>query len=168
MYWYDFGRNDVYAGNGGNFRRSDCVTISQAEKQKIADFFSTRLLKIYFEDQRSYDNSDDERVEDSYSYSNSYVYREVNVERDLYGLVMHDGEIKGVVFYVKNNSRDVYAKVFNFDGKPKTFMRLGYSASHSSSYKTVVRVMLVNKGENGAPESAKEASFIQHELYPEI
>lgn len=168
MYWYDFGRNDVYSGNGGNFRRSDCITISQAEKQKIADFFSTRLLKIYFEDQRSYDNSDDERVEDSYSYSNSYVYREVNVERDLYGLVMHDGEIKGVVFYVKNNSRDVYAKVFNFDGKPKTFMRLGYSASHSSSYKTVVRVMLVNKGENGAPESAKEASFIQHELYPEI
>ena len=168
MYWYDFGRNDVYAGNGGNFRRSDCITISQAEKQKIADFFSTRLLKIYFEDQRSYDNSDDERVEDSYSYSNSYVYREVNVERDLYGLVMHGGEIKGVVFYVKNNSRDVYAKVFNFDGKPKTFMRLGYSASHSSSYKTVVRVMLVNKGENGAPESAKEASFIQHELYPEI
>jgi hypothetical protein len=117
MYWYDFGRYEIYAGSGGNFRHSDCKTISQDEKQKIADFFSTRLLKIYFEDTRSYDNSDDERVSDSYSRSNSYVYREVDVEQDLYGLVMKDGEIKGVVFYVKNNSRDVYAKVFNFDGQ---------------------------------------------------
>lgn len=168
MYWYDFGRYEIYAGSGGNFRHSDCKTISQDEKQNIADFFSTRLLKIYFEDTRSYDNSDDERVSDSYSCSNSYVYREVDVEQDLYGLVMKDGEIKGVVFYVKNNSRDVYAKVFNFDGVPQNYMRLGYSASHSSSYTTVVRVMLVNKGENGAPESAKKARFIQHEMYPEI
>jgi len=168
MNWYDFGRCEVYAGNGGNFRRKDCITISQEEKQKIADFFSTRLLKIYFADTRSYDNSDDERASDSYSRSNSYVYREVDVEQDLYGLVMKDGEIKGVVFYVKSGSYDVYAKVFNFDGKPETYMMLGYSASHSSSYTTVVRVMLVNKGENGAPESAKKARFIQHSLYPEI
>ena len=168
MNWYDFGRNEIYAGTGGNFRRKDCVTISQQEKQKIADFFSTRLLKIYFEDTRSYDNSDDERVTDSYSQSNSYVYREVNVEQDLYGLVMRDGEITGVVFYVKSGMYDVYTKVFNFNGQPKTFMRLGYSASHSSSYTTVVRVMLVNKGENGAPESAKEATFIQSEMYPSI
>ena len=51
------GRYEIYAGSGGNFRHSDCKTISQDEKQKIADFFSTRLLKIYFEDTRSYDNS---------------------------------------------------------------------------------------------------------------
>lgn len=168
MYWYDFDRYEVYAGTSGDFRHSNCITISKEEKQKITDFFSTRLLKIFFEDKRSYDNSDDERVIDSYSCSNSFVFREVDVENDLYGLVMRNGEITGVVFYVKDNSRDVYAKVFNFNGEPKTFMMLGYSASHSSSYTTVVRVMLVNKGENGAPETAKKANFIQHRLYPSI
>ena len=169
MYWYDFGRQDVYVGNGGRFRRhDDCKKISLEEKEKIAKFFSERLLKIYFDEDRSYDNSDDERVSDSYSSSSSYVYREVDVEQDLYGLVMRDGEITGVVFYVKDNSSDVYAKVFNFNGQPKNYMRLGYSASHSSSYTTVGRVQLVKKGENGAPESAKSATFIQHEMYPNI
>lgn len=168
MYWYDFGRQDVYVGCGGRFRRSDCKAISLAEKEKIAEFFSKHLLKIYYSDTSSYDNSDDERAGDSYHSSSSYVYREVNVERDLYGLVWREGEIVGVVFYVKNNSRDVYAKVFNFNGQPKNSMTLGYSASHSSSYTTVGRVMLVKRGEDGAPDSAKEANFIQHEMYPEI
>lgn len=168
MYWYDFGRNDVYVGSGGRFDYNDCEKVSQAKKEEIAKFFSEHLLKIFFSSQRSYDNSDDERASDSYSSSSSYVYRSVNVERDLYGVVMRDGKITGVVFYVKNNSRDVYAKVFNFDGNPKNYMMLGYSASHSSSYTTVERVMLVKKGENGAPEEAKEADFIQHEMYPSI
>lgn len=168
MYWYDFHRNDVYVGKGGKFSRSDCKRISNEEKEKIAELFSTHLLKIYFDESRSYDNSDDERVTDSYSSSSSYVYRSVNLEQDLYGLVMKDGEVTGVVFYVKDNSRNVYACVFNFNGQPKTTMRLGYSASHSSNFVYVGRVMLVKKGENGAPESAKEARFIQHEMYPEI
>lgn len=169
MYWYDFDRREVYIGNGGRFRRADCKKITWEEKEKIAEFFSHHLLKIYTEDEGSYDNSDDERVTDSYHSSSSYVYREVNVERDLYGLVMRDGEITGVVFYVKNNSgSEVWAKVFNFNGEPKNWMRLGWSASHSSSYTTVGRVKLVKKGENGAPESAEEATFIQSEMYPSI
>ena len=168
MYWYDFNRLDVYVGDGGKFRRNnDLAIVSLEEKQKIDEYFSTRLLKIFFEDQRSYDNSDDERVTDSYSYSSNYVYREVNVERDLYGVVMRDGEVKGVVFYIKDG-KNVYTKVFNFDGQPQTTMMLGYSASHSSSYTTVVRVMIVNKCENGAPTKAKEARFIQSKMFPEI
>ena len=40
MYWYDFGRQDVYVGNGGRFRRhDDCKKISLEEKEKIAKFF---------------------------------------------------------------------------------------------------------------------------------
>ena len=35
MYWYDFGRNDVYIGNGGKFKKSDCKKISPEEKEKI-------------------------------------------------------------------------------------------------------------------------------------
>lgn len=169
MYWYDFGRRDVYVGCGGRFRhRADCKVISPEEKKKIESIFAEHLLKIYYTDERSYDNSDDERASDSYYSSASYVYREVDLEQDLYGLVMRDGEIVGVVFYVKNNSREVYATVFNFNGRPKNSMTLGYSASHSSSYTTVCRVELVKKGENGAPESAKKARFIQHEMYPEL
>ena len=168
MYWYNFGRNEVYIGNGGNFRHSrDCMSISSEEKQKIADFFSERLLAIYKEYDRSYDNSDDERVIDSHHSSSSCVYREVDVENDLYGLVMRNGEVTGIVFYIKDGN-DIYTKVFNFNGEPATWMRLGYSASHSSSYTTVERVKLVKKGENGAPESAKKATFIQSQMYPEI
>ena len=168
MYWYDFHRNDIYIGTGGRFRREDCKRISAEEKEKIAAFFADRLIKIFTDDSRSYDSSDDERVTDSYHSSSSYVYREVDVENDLYGLVMANGEVTGVVFYVNTNSRDTYTEVFNFNGQPKNTMRLGYSASHSSSYTTVGRVMLVKKGENGAPLSAKKASFIQSEMYPSL
>mgnify|MGYP007112549910 CR=1 FL=1 len=168
MYWYDFGRSDVYVGNGGDFKRNHCKVASPEEKEKIAKLFSEHLLKIYYTDQSSYDNSDDERAGDSYYSHSSYVYRSVNLEQDLYGIVMRDGEITGVVFYVKNDRGDAYAEVFNFNGQPKNSMTLGYSASHSSSYTTVIRVELVKKGENGVPETAKHASFIQHHRYPQI
>ncbi len=170
MYWYDFGRNEVYVGSGGLFKHGrDCASVSQEEKAKIVAFFSEHLVKIYYGDERSYDNSDDERVTDSYSSSSSYVYRSVDTKQDLYGVVMKNGEITGIVFYVKNNSRDVYAKVFNFSGKPKNSMTLGYSASHSSSYTTVYRVELVKRGEGDAPtEASREVRFIQHAMYPEI
>ena len=167
MNWYDFNRYEIYAGNGGRFSHRDCKRISAEEKQKIADFFSTRLIKIYFEDQSSYDNSDDERAEESYSRSSSYVYREVNVEQDLYGLFIKDGEVKGVVFYVVEGNNES-AEVFYFAGKPRNTMWLGYSASHSSNWTIVCGVELVNKGENGAPTEAKEATFIQSKMYPNI
>ena len=144
MYWYDFGRNDVYVGTGGRFRRQDMKTVSGEEKACITAFFSEHLLKIYEENTRSYDNSDDERVTDSSSSSSNYVYREVNTERDLYGVVMQGDEITGIVFYIKDG-RDVTCKVFNFNGVPEAYMMLGYSASHSSSYQTVGRVMLVKR-----------------------
>ena len=168
MDWYDFGRSDVYAWTGGAFKRKHCKTASSEEKAKIAKLFSEHLLKIYYTDQSSYDNSDDERADDSYYSHSSYVYRSVNLEQDLYGIVVHDGEITGVVFYVKNDRGDACAVVFNFNGQPKNSMTLGYSASHSSNYTTVIRVELVKKGENGVPTEAKHASFIQHHRYPEI
>ena len=159
----------MYVGCGGKFnRKRDCKAVSPEEMEKIRKLFSEHLLKIYYTDQSSYDNSDDDRASDSYYSSASYVYREVDLEQDLYGLVMRDGEITGVVFYVKNNRGDANACVFSFDGKPRSSMTLGYSASHSSSYETVCRVELVKKGENGAPESARTARFIQHEMYPEL
>ena len=169
MYWYDFGRNDVYVGNGGKFKKSDCKRVSEEEKEKIASFFADHVLKIFYDDEWGYDSSDDDRAGEA-SYSNSsYVYRKVNTEQDLYGVIYKDGEIKGVAFYVKDNSRNVTVAVFNFNGVPKTTMRLGYSASHSSSFTYVKRVMCVKKGENGVPTNVdNEANFIQAEMYPSI
>ena len=168
MYWYDFGRNDVYIGNGGKFKKSDCKKISPEEKEKITSLFADHLLKIYYSDSSSYDNSDDERASDSYYSYSSYVYREVNIEQDLYAVKIRDGEITGVVFYVNDRRGDAYATVFNFDGKPKASLTMGYSASHSSRHTTVTRVEIVKKGEGGAPESANKASFIQSEMYPSL
>lgn len=169
MYWYDFGRRDVYVGSGGKFnRRKDCRVATDEEVAKIESFFSEHLLKIYYSDSGSYDNSDDDRVSDSYYSSCSYVYRELDLKQDMYGVVIYNGEIAGIVFYVKNNSRDVYANVFCFSGQPRSSMTLGYSASHSSSYTTVIRVEAVKRGENGVPETANQVKIIQHEMYPEI
>ena len=168
MYWYDFGRNDVYVGCGGAFKRKHCKTASAEEKDKIEAIFATHLLKIYYTDQCSYDNSDDERASDSYYSSASYVYRTVNLKQDLYGIVMRDGEVTGVVFYIKNDRGEAHAEVFNFNGCPRNSATMGYSASHSSSYTTICRVELVRRGENGAPEHAEEARFIQHQRYPQL
>lgn len=169
MYWYSFGRDEVYVGNGGKFKRNkDCKDASYEQQARIKALFADHLLKIYYTDQYGYDNSDDDRASDSYYSSASYVYRTVNLEQDLYGIAMRDGEVTGVVFYVKDDRGDAYATVFNFDGKPRSYVTMGYSASHSSSYTTICRVELVKRGESGAPEDAQSARFIQHKRYPEL
>ena len=48
MYWYDFDRYEVYAGTSGDFRRSNCITVSKEEKQKIAEFFFHPFVKNLF------------------------------------------------------------------------------------------------------------------------
>ena len=42
------------------------------------------------------------------------------------------------------------------------------TANSPTGAQVVIKQIFVKKGENGAPESAKEARFIQHEMYPEI
>lgn len=157
---YKIGPLDIYVGVGGKFNvrnSKERKMITPEEKKKIADFFSEHLVKIHYTDQSSYDSGDDDRAGDYYSSSAAYVYREVDVERDVKGLVMHDGEIVGVVFYVKDGN-DVYAEVFYFSDEPKNTMTLGYSASHSSNYITVFKIELVRRGEGGAPERADTLS----------
>jgi len=170
MYWYDFGRNDVYIGTGGKVNlRKDFKTVSKEEFAKIDKLFGEHVVKIYYNDSFGYDSSDDDRAGESYSSHDSYVYRYVNLDRDLYGVVVHNGEVVGISFFVNNDRGDARAEVFYFSGKPRNSMTLGYSASHSSSYTTVTHVELVKKGENGAPEEAnKELNFIQHMRYPEL
>ena len=116
---------------------------------------------------RSYDDSDDERVTPSSSYSVNRKYREINPKENAESLLMVDGKIIGVVFVVKDGN-DEYTRAFSFDGTIAQSMRLGYSASHSSCFEYVDRVSLVKRGENGAPTEAKEARFNQSEMYPSL
>ena len=80
---------------------------------------------------------------------------------------MVDGKIIGVVFTVTNGN-DKYFKAFSFDGKVAQSMRLGWSASHSSSFVYVDKVSLINKEDKEAPEEARDADFVQSEMYPSL
>lgn len=62
---------------------------------------------------------------------------------------MVDNKIVSVVFVVDKGKSSEYTRAFSFDGKIAQTMRLGYSASHSSSFTYVDRVSLVKKGTNG-------------------
>ena len=156
-----FGEFDVYIGKGGQFnfdKKRELRQVSPEELEKITKLFSEHLLKVYYTDSSSYSSCDDDRAGDFDCSGSTYVYKELDLRYDLKGLVMHDGEIVGIVFYVKDGD-DIEAKVFYFSNQPKNTMTLGYSASHSSNYITVFKVELVKKGENGAPEHASSISF---------
>ena len=116
---------------------------------------------------RSYDDSDDERVEPTSSYSVKRIFRELNPRKNTEHLLMVDGKIIGVVFTVTNGN-DKYFKAFSFDGKVAQSMRLGWSASHSSSFVYVDKVSLINKEDKEAPEEARDADFVQSEMYPSL
>lgn len=115
----------------------------------------------------SYDDSDDERVEPTSSYSVKRIIRELNPRNNAEHLLMVDGKIIGVVFTVTNGNNK-YFRAFSFDGKVAQSMRLGWSASHSSSFEYVDRVSLIKKEDKDAPETARDARFVQSEMYPSL
>ena len=160
MAWDKFGINDIYVGTGGKFKcdSKDIKCITAEEKEKITKLFSEHLLKIHYKETDSYDSSDDDRAGDYYGAYATYTYRSVDVDHGVEGLVMHNGEIVGVVFYVHYGNDEVWAYVFYFSNEPRNAMKTGYSTSHSSSYTTVFRVELVKKGENGVPMDAPSIS----------
>ena len=125
------------------------------------------MLKIECTESRSYDNSDDDRVESSSSSYDFVRYGEINAKENSKSLLFVDNQLKGVVFYVTPKSGYKIEKdCFYFDGSIKQTMMLGYSASHSSCYTYVNKVTLVKKGVNGVPKSGQNIRFNQHEMYP--
>ena len=66
MYWYDFPKNEIYVGEGGEYKRKHFRAVTSAEREKIEKLFADHILKIFYTDESSYDNSDDERASDSY------------------------------------------------------------------------------------------------------
>lgn len=115
----------------------------------------------------SYDDSDDERVTPTRRETVRRKYREINPRENAEHLLMVDDKIVGVVFVVKNGN-DQYTRAFSFDGTIAQSMRLGYYASHSSYFEYVDRVSLVKRGQNGVPNTDREARFSQSEMYPSL
>ena len=135
--------------------------IDRSALKTVEKDFKDYLLKISYTEDTSYDNSDDDRVEDSSHSYKEVTYREIDVKRNSKALLRVNGKIAGVVFSVKESSNyppDRYP--FLFDDSEGGYMRIGYSASHSSHYLTVNRVELVIRGENGAPEKGHSITFI--------
>ena len=141
--------------------------IEQDQFEKTCNELEPYLLSLEETSITSYDDSDDERVEPSYSYTVRCKYREINPRKNAESLLMVDDKIVGVVFVVRNGYNE-YTRAFSFDGSIAQSMRLGYSASHSSNFEYVDRVSLVKRGEKGVPETAREANFFQSEMYPSL
>ena len=139
--------------------------ISQRDFNLVVEEFKDKLLYIEGEDTHSYDNSDDERASCHSSKTPFGRYYEIDFESDSQHLIRINGKIVGVIFHVKDGYNVDYYP-FLFDGSIKRMIRLGYSASHSSSYTYVEKVSLLKRGEKGAPESARMINFKQSKMYP--
>lgn len=163
---------NVYVRTGiyedGYFRVTrKLVPMTEEQFEKECKRLENYLIALEETSITSYDDSDDERVTPSSTYTVRAKYRELNPKENSEHLLMLNNEIIGVVFTVKAGN-DEYFRAFSFDGKIAQSMRLGYSASHSSSFQYVDRVSLVKRGENYVPETAKEANFKQSEMYPSL
>ena len=159
-------RTGIY--ENGYFRvTKKLVPMDQEEFEKTCKELEPYLISLDEVSTSSYDDSDDERVTPSSSHSVKRLYRELNPRENSEHLLMIEGKIVGVVFVVTSGN-DKYTRAFSFDGKIAQSMRLGYYASHSSRFEYVDRVSLVKRGENGAPETAREAKFCQNEMFPSL
>ena len=145
----------------------DYATISEEQLEEVCKELEPYLLCLEETRTTSYDDSDDERVTPSSTYTVGVKYRQLNPKENAEHLLLVDNKIIGVVFTVINGN-DTYFKAFSFDGKIAQSMRLGYSASHSSCFEYVDNVSLVKKGEKGVPETAREANFSQSEMFPSL
>lgn len=140
------------------------IISAEAFEALIADLKDC-LLYIQGEKTSSYDNSDDDRVESS-SHSWSFGhYFEIEPWENSKHLLRINGKIRGVVFHISSGSEVSYY-AFLFDNSIKRTLRMGYSASHSSSYTYVEQVSLVKRGKKGAPETGSYLRYEQNEMYP--
>ena len=160
-------RKGIYEKDGFRVVR-DLHPVPTDVFEEFCKYMEDYLLSLDSTSTSSYDDSDDERVVPSSRISYSHIYRELNPRKNSESLLMVDNKIVGVVFVVNKGKSDEYTRAFSFDGKIAQTMRLGYSASHSSSFTYVDRVSLARKGTKGVPETAKEADFFQSEMYPSL
>lgn len=159
-------RKGIY--ENGEFRvLNKLVPLDEERFEKVCKQLEPYLLSLEEVSISSYDDSDDERVTPTRRETVRRKYREINPRENAEHLLMVDDKIVGVVFVVKNGN-DQYTRAFSFDGTIAQSMRLGYYASHSSYFEYVDRVSLVKRGQNGVPNTDREARFSQSEMYPSL
>ena len=160
--------SEVYLNEKGYIRVKKSFVSLPAEKiEEEAKRLEGYLLKFDLTETSSYDNSDDDRVEDSSDSYDRTVYGTIDLYEDSEAYVLADGKIKGIVLRVKQSrGNDIDTHVFFFDGSVAQTASMGYSASHSSRYTYVNKVTLVRKNKNGAPDEGRSIRFEQHEMYP--
>lgn len=159
-------RKGIY--ENGDFRvLNKLVPLDEERFEKVCKQLEPYLLSLEEVSISSYDDSDDERVTPTRRETVRRKYREINPRENAEHLLMVDDKIVGVVFVVKNGN-DQYTRAFSFDGTIAQSMRLGYYASHSSYFEYVDRVSLVKRGQNGVPNTDREARFSQSEMYPSL
>lgn len=146
----------------------DPIGISEEKFERLTAFLKDYYLYVEGSHTSSYDNSDDERASSYSSDSKFGYYYEINPKKNSKYLLRINEEIKGVVFFVKNNRGDFTYYPYLFDGSIRHTIRLGYSASHSSSYTYIEKISLVKKDDPNAPKEAREISFQQSEMYPSM
>lgn len=159
-------RKGIY--ENGDFRvLNKLVPLDEERFEKVCKQLEPYLLSLEEVSISSYDDSDDERVTPTRRETVRRKYREINPRENAEYLLMVDDKIVGVVFVVKSGN-DQYTRAFSFDGTIAQSMRLGYYASHSSYFEYVDRVSLVKRGQNGVPNTDREARFSQSEMYPSL
>ena len=169
--WYEICDGEMVDGKLVDLKKcaEDPIGVAEAKFERLTAFLEEHYLYVEGSTYSSYDNSDDERASCSSHESKFGRYYEIDPKSNskyLLRLGGIDGEIKGVVFHVKDNRGDVSYYPYLFDGSIKHTIRLGYSASHSSSYTYVEKVSLVKKDAPNAPKSASTIRFNQSEMYP--
>ncbi len=142
------------------------VKVTREQLEKYAEQLKDYLLKIDYTRTRSYDSSDDDRVEDSSSRWNGVKYCEINPLENSRHLVVQGDTVIGVMFVVRDDEE--IPRFFLFDGSVQQSMTMGYSASHSSEWTYVNSVTLVKRGEGGVPEKGNSVNFSQSKMYPSI
>lgn len=156
-----FGNSDtIFVCNGQVIdKKIKHESISKEEFDVIVQELKNYLLYIEGESFSSYDNSDDERWGSSSSSHKIRDYREINPEENSEHLIVIDGKVRGIVFYVSEGYSGCEYYQFFFDGSRQQKFRLGYSASHSSNFVYIEKVSLVKKGENGVPTEGRKIYF---------
>lgn len=135
------------------------IAISKEELSVIDEDLKDYLICVEGSEESSYDNSDDDRA-GCYSSSSKFKYHcEIDPKENTEHLIVIDGKVKGVVFYLSKGYNDYEYYHFLFDGSIQQSFRMGYSASHSSDFCYVNKVTLVKRGENGVPCEGKKIYF---------
>lgn len=139
------------------------TSVSNEKFEKLVEGLDNYFLYVEGVEESGYDNSDDDRAGCSRSRWPFRYYYEIEPRENSKHLLVIDGKVAGVVFFIRKGYSDVYYKPFLFDNSITNSIRLGYSASHSSNFTYIEKVSLVKKGENGLPETGKTISFILSE-----